>query len=180
MDAVGVPIIVYLDMEVLRGNVYPPQGKRLSDLLNNTGTGQSENSGKFLECSDLTDFHADGTRARAQTTYINKSTIQMVSTQDGELARGIGARVGTKSYPFVQKTPVQVRVQLVGYEVAGSIHCAGGQGVWQLLKETLMFLPITNAKISAPEEGISWTSPFVAINREQILSLQHEVASMAS
>lgn len=181
MEAVGVPITVYLETQVLSGLVYPPVGKRLSDLLNSVGAGQSENSGKFLECSDLTISHADGTRERTQTAYINKSTIQIVATPDRDSARGIGARVGPKTYPFVQKTPVRVRTRLPGYEVTGSMHCASGQRVWQLLEEEkLMFLPLTSARICTSKEGVWWTAAFVSINREQILSLQHEVVSMSS
>lgn len=180
MDAVGIPVTLYVETQVLTGFVYPPRGKRLSDLLNNVVVGQSEDGGKFLELSDVTISHTDGTRERPQTAYINKSTIQLVSTPDSDSGRGIGAKVGSKAYPFVQKSPVRVRIRLPGYELSGSMHCASGQRVWHLLEEKLMFLPLTDARIRTREKGLWWTAPFTVINREQIFSFQHEEISLGS
>ena len=106
------------------------------------------------------------------TSYINKATIQVAATIDGDLARGIGGRVGAKPYPFVEKLPVPVRVRMPAYIIIGNMHCASKQMAWHTLEGKLMFLPLTNVRIRAYTNGIWWTAPFAAVNREQILSVQ--------
>jgi len=44
-----VPVFIYLDAQIIAGNVSLPSGKRLSDLLNSSVVGQPENSAMFLE-----------------------------------------------------------------------------------------------------------------------------------
>ena len=174
MDAVGIAITLYAETQVLIGFVYLPYGQRLSDLLNSATERQPKNKGTFLELSGVTVFHTDGRKERPETAYINKATIQLVATADSDAGRGIGAKVGSDTYPFVQKSPVRAKMCVPGYEIRGTMHCARGQRVRQLLEERLMFLPLTDVKIRASDKDIWWAAPFVAVNREQISILQHE------
>ena len=66
------------------------------------------------------------------------------------------------------------------YELTGSLHCAGGQGLQQLLEENLTFLPLTEARIRATDGELSWNAAFVAVNRGQIHSLRSEEAGISS
>ena len=175
MDAEQLVVTLYMQTQVLIGSIYQPREQRLLDLLNGVLLSPSENSGVFLKLSDLTISHADGKKERLETTYINKATIQLAVTPDGDSARGIGAKVGPKSYPFVPKSPVRVNLRMPTYTLIGSMHHAGGQRIQDILDERLMFLPLTNAKIHPITNGTWWAAPFVAVNREQILTLQEEI-----
>ncbi|GAI90705.1 unnamed protein product, partial [marine sediment metagenome] len=93
-------------------------------------------------------------------------------TIDGDLAKGIGGKVGAKPYPFVEKLPVPVRVRMPAYIIIGNMHCASKQMAWHTLEEKPMFLPLTNVRIRAHTNGIWWTVSFAAVNREQMLSVQ--------
>jgi hypothetical protein len=174
MDAERLAVTLYMQTQVLTGAVLQPHEQRLSDLLNGALPGPAENSGTFLKLSDVTISHADGRKERLPATYVNKATIQMAATPEADAARGIGAKFGPKPYPFVPKSPVRVSLRMPAYALIGSMHRAGGQGIWNVIEEKLMFLPLTNARIRPTTNGIWWTALFVAVNREQILSLQEE------
>ncbi|MBA7682381.1 hypothetical protein ES703_90731 [subsurface metagenome] len=175
-----IPVFVYLDAQTIVGNVSLPSGKRLSDLLNSSVMGQPESSTMFLELTDVTISHADGTKEQVQTSFINKTTIQLLTTLDENLARGIGAKDGPKRYPYVHKSPVRARMRMPSYEITGNIYCTNGQRTPQLLEEELMFFPLTDARIRVSTGGDWWGANFVAVNRRQIFSLQCEEIRLGS
>lgn len=173
-----LPVAVYLDAQVLTGTVSLPRGKRLSDFLNSGIAGQPTSN--FLELSEVTISHVDGRKEKAQTAYVNKTGIQLLATLEKDTSRGIGATDGPKPYPFVQKSPSRARMRMPNYELTGSLHCAGGQELQQLLEENMMFLPLTEARIRATDGQLSWNAAFVAVNRGQIHSLRSEEAGISS
>jgi len=175
-----IPVFVYLDAQTITGNISLPRGKRLSDLLNSSVVGQPENSTMFLELTDVTISHADGTKEKAQTSFVNKANIQLLTMLDEDLARGIGAKDGPKQYPYVHKSPVRARMHMPTLELTGNIHCASGQRVPQLLEEEFMFLPLTDARIRVSKGGNWWGAAFVVVNRRQIFSLQYEETCQGS
>ncbi len=167
-----IPVSIYLDAQTIVGNVSLPSGKRLSDLLNSSVKGQPENSPMFLELTDVTISHADGTKEQVQTSFINRTTIQLLMTLDENLARGIGAEDGPKRYPYVHKSPVRARMRMPSYELTGNIYCTNGRRTPQVLEGELMFFPLTDARIRVSTGGEWWWANFVAVNRKQIFSLQ--------
>lgn len=174
MDVARLTVILYMQTQVLIGSICQRHEQRLLDLFNGALLSPSENSGMFLKLSDVTISHADGKKGKLPSAYINKATIQIVATPETNSARGIGAKVGLKPYPFVLKSPAQVSLRMPSYVLIGSMHCASEQGVWKVLEEKLMFLPVTDVKIRSITNRIWWRALFVAVNREQILSLQEE------
>ena len=175
MDATEwLGIKLYMQTQVLSGFIYQPSDERLLEFLNGVSVRRPESRGRFLELSDVTIHYANGKEERLLTTYINKATIQLVATLDANLARGVGAKVGSKPYPFVHKSLLPVRLRMPAYALAGNMHRASGQRAWHVLEERLMFLPLTNVEIRALANGIWSNVPFVAVNREQILSVQEE------
>jgi len=175
-----IPVFVYLYAQTIAGNVSLPNGKRLSDFLNSSVVGQPDSSSMFIELTDVTISHADGTKEKAQKSFINKTSIQLLTTLDENLARGIGAKDGQKQYPYVYKSPVRARMRMPSYELTGNIHCASGQRTPRLLEEELMFLPLTDARIRVSTGGDWWGANFVAVNRKQIFSLQYEETYLGS
>ncbi len=89
--------------------------------------------------------------------------------------KGYQVRISTRQ-------PVSVCVEITGpvrlrtpaYAVVGNMHCAKDQRVWHLLEERLMFLPVTDAEIHVLADSTCSKVRFVAVNREQIVSLQEE------
>jgi len=168
-EAKQLAVTLYMQTQTLIGFIYHKE-ERLSDLLNGVSSMQ-ETRGRFVELRNVTIQHSDGREERVATTYINKAPIQLAATIDGDLARGIGGKVGAKPYPFVGKLPVPVRVQMPTYILLGNMHCISRQMAWRVLEEKPMFLPLTNVSIRRPDNSHWWKAPFAAVNREQIMSL---------
>lgn len=175
-----IRVCVHLDVQTITGNISLPRGKRLSDLLNGATVGQTEQNTVFLELTDVIISRADGTEEKTPTSFINKAAIQLLTTLDEDLARGIGVKDSPKQYPYVHKSAVRAKMSMPSYELSGDVHCAGGQRAPQLLEDRFMFLPLTDARIRVSRGDDWWGATFVAVNRGQILSLQYEEASLSS
>ena len=173
-DAAWLAVTLCLQTQVSSGFIYLPYEERLLDLLNGVRGRGPESPGRFLTLSNLTIHEADGKQERLATAYINKAIIQLAAIWDSNSGRGIGAKAGYKPYPFVEKLSVPVKLHLPGYSLTGSMHCASGERAWHVLDERLMFLPLTNVEVHPLANGAWSKVPFVAVNREQILSLQEE------
>jgi hypothetical protein len=86
----------------------------------------------------------------------------------------MGAQEGAKSYPFIEKSPLPVRIETQDYVITGFMYHLTYQDIWHVLEDTPAFLPITHAQILTTANGAQETVPFVAINKEHILALQEE------
>jgi hypothetical protein len=173
-EAVWLAVTLCVQTHILSGFVYLHSDERLLDFLNGISVRQLESRGKFLPLSDVTIHQADGKEEKLPAAYINKAAIYIAATWHSDLGRGLGAQTGQKPYPFVGKLPVPVRLRLSVFSLTGSMHCATGQRAWHVIEEQQMFLPLTNVEVR-PLANDMWSNvPFVAVNREQILSLQEE------
>jgi len=164
-------VTLYMQTQTLTGFIHHKE-ERLSDLLNAVSL-RRENRGRFIELSYVTIQHIDGREEKLPTIYINKATIQVATTIDGDPAKGIGGKVGAKHYPFVEKLPVPVRVRMPVYILMGNMHCTSRQIAWHALEEK-MFLPLTDVSICRSDNSHWWKLPFAAVNREQMLSLSQQ------
>ncbi|HUV56546.1 MAG TPA: hypothetical protein VMV84_04870 [Dehalococcoidales bacterium] len=164
-----IALALYMETQTFIGFIDHKE-ERLSDLLNGVSSIQ-KTRGRFVELHDVTIQHSDGREERLATAYINKATIQLAATIDGDLAKGIGGQVGAKPYPFVDKLPVPVRVQMPAYILLGNMHCISRQMAWHTLEEKPMFLPLTNVSVCRSGNSHWWKLSFAAVNREKILSL---------
>ena len=170
MELVASQIIkLYMQTQVVIGSIsYAPTPEaRLIDALNGvTDRGP---------VTDVTIQHTDGSKEQLKISYINKSTIQLaVTLGDADSGRGIGAHDGPKLYPFVEKTPLPVHVKTSNYVIIGNMYHIRYQKVWIVLEDTALFLPITHAQVVTLSNGTIEMVPFVAVNKEHILSLQEE------
>ena len=174
-------VTLYAQGQFWIGHVDLLPKERLSDLLNDVFVESPERRRRFLQINDVTVTGTDDrVKKRLKTTYVNKAAILIVVPHDGDSARGIGGSGDPKHLPFVQKTPVFARLVLPGYEVSGYMHCSSGQTPWSLLEGQLWFVPLTNVKIMVPGSLSSWTDPFAALNREQIVSFDVETLDSSS
>lgn len=170
MAEMKLAVTLYTQTQTLIGFIYHKE-ERLSDLLNGVSFRRENRGSRFLELHNLTIHHSDGREERLATTYIKKATIQLAATIDGDLAKGIGGKVGAKPYPFVEKLPVPVRVQMPAYVLLGNMHCARREMIWHTLEEKPMFLSLTHVSICRSDDSHWWKLSFAAVNIEQILSL---------
>lgn len=169
-----VPVELYLQTQVVSGLVYHPQEDRLVDILSSVSVRRLENRGKFLELSQVTIQHTDGKEEKLPIAYIKKASIHLAATFNPDSARGLGAKAGVKPYPFVEKSPVPVRLRTSAYALTGSTHRASHQRMQHVIEAGSMFLPLTNVDIRSLASNTEWKAPFAAVNKEQIVSLQEE------
>jgi hypothetical protein len=168
---------LYMQTQITMGYIYyaPTPEARLLDALNGLSDMGPVKRGRFLELSNVTIQHADGRQEKLPVAYINKATVQLAGTLgDADAGRGIGAQDGPKSYPFVEKSPLAVRIETQSYVVTGNMYRVTYQKVWHVLEDTPTFLPLTHAQICTVANGARERVPFVAVNKEHILSLQEE------
>jgi hypothetical protein len=178
MDMAASQLIkLYMPTQVLIGSIYyaPTPEARLLDALNGVSDRGPVKKGRFLELSDVTIQHNDGRKEKLRTSYINKSIVEMAITLgDADISRGIGAQEGAKSYPYVEKSPLPVQIETADYVVYGNMYHMSYQKVWNVLEDAPEFLPITHAQIYTTVNNTFESVPFVAVNKDHILSLQEE------
>jgi len=172
MNASWIPLTFFMQTRVLSGSLHQPISLRLIDSLNDRFDAERNGAPAFVHVDETTTFHSDGSREKQRSLFINKANILLVVTEDGNTARGIGAEVGPKRYPFMNKIPVQVLVQLPPYTVIGHAHCITGQQVQDLLDTKLIFLPMTDVRIKTQGHDSWRTARFAAVNKLQIHSFQ--------
>lgn len=171
-------IKLYMQTQVLIGNIsYAPTPEaRLLDALNGISDMGPVKRGKFLELTKVIIQHAGGKEEKLEVAYINKSTVQIAGNMEGGInaGRGLGALTGHKSYPFIDKSPVPVRIETQDYIISGNMYHVTYQRIWHVLEDTQIFLPLTHVLVSSRTNGLRERLPFAAVNKDHILSLQEE------
>ena len=168
-----VPLELYTGSRVLSGQVSYHTGSRVTELLNGEvaiNTDRAVKSG-FIGLSDCTRLDSVDASPKEHTIYVRKSSIQMVAIADSDTGRGVGADSNHKNYPFVNKSPVEVSLDLDGYTVTGSIYCRQGQTILDVLDDERSFLPMTSVKITR-RNNVECSRPFAAINKRKIESIE--------
>jgi hypothetical protein len=173
-------VTLYMQKQFMTGFIRNPFKQRLLDLLNVILVRKDEQRGRFLELSEVTMYHADGKSERLSTAYVNRATIQLVTTSDVELSRGIGSKLGSRPYPFQDKVAVPIKLSTPAYEVVGNMHRISHQITWQVLEDRPIFLPVTDAEIRALTNDACVKVAFVAVNKEHILFLQQTSLAQGS
>jgi hypothetical protein len=142
--AVSQLIKLYMPTEILIGSIFyaPTPEARLLDALNGVSDRGPIKKGRFLELSDVTIQHDDGRKEKLTISYINKSTVELAITLgDAEISRGIGAQEGPKSYPYVEKSALPVRIETADYVVNGNMYHMSYQKVWSVLEDAPESVP---------------------------------------
>lgn len=169
-----LPLTFYMEKHIVRGVINQPDELRLTDFLNQVSEKQSSGTRTFIEVNDTNIVHEDGGEESQPSAYLNSEAILLVTTEEGDLARGIGAAIGPKKYPFVQKSSVQVVAETSAYALSGNMHCSAGQVVGDVLRTPATFLPLTDVQIKPHGQNIWLAAPFAALNKGRILSLAKE------
>lgn len=152
-------------------NLYADE--RLLDVLNGVSTRRPKSRERALELTDAVIIRPNGQEENKPTLYVNKLSICLAATWEKDGGRGVLSKMGRREYPFAEKLAVPVYVELPLFSLSGNMHLARSQMVGHLLDERLSFLPMTNVKVQPLMNGLWSNVAFVAVNREQILSLQH-------
>ena len=163
---------IYTPTYICTGYIYCPQQHRLLDVLNGTLTGALRTNEEFLSVSEAEMRSLDGRVTMPQSAYISKASILFVRAIEAGYTRGLGGKAGHKPYPFISKSSVPVKLYVPSYTLTGQMHCAKGEGVWNVLNSEARFLPLTNVEI-CPSAGDSELGvSFIAVNKGQIISLE--------
>ena len=174
MDDNTVNATFYMHDKVLIGTVSLPHGKRLSDFLNGVNGAPNADASRFIKLTNVTVCQNDGTKENVETAHVNKSTVEIVATVDGDVVRGIGAQMTPKHYPFVPKTKVRASITMQDFDVAGYLYCTKGQNLGDVIEDKIEFLPVTDAQIRGKQTDVRNSAVFCAVNKDQIGSLYHE------
>ena len=169
-----IRITFYIQGQTCSGNIDLHDEERLLDFLNSRSDTSPEDNDGFLRISEMTMTLIDKSKDRIPEASIKKSAIKLLAIQEEDLARGLGAKPGPKSYPFVEKSPIPVKLHLQDCSIIGNMHCIASQDAYDLLEEPLSFIPITQARILTPDLSSWWKAPFVAVNRNQITIFSKE------
>ena len=162
-----VKVQIYTPTHIYAGSAYCPH-ERLLDSLNGVLMPNEE----FITLSDVNMRSPDGSEATLPSAYINKANILFVrEIEDGE-TRGLGGQAGHKLYPFVPKWTTAVKVYMPFFTLNGQVHYPKGSRVVDVLNSQMRFLPLTNVEISRSPGSSKLAASFIALNKEQILSLE--------
>ena len=164
MNAQNLAVVVYMQGRTLVGTISIPEGLRLSDFLNDRPKTQTS----FLTLTDVTVKLSNSIRETLETVYINKKSIQIITTLEGDSARGIGAQDGPKQYPFVQKRPVRATIHMPGYELNGFLYCTQTKRVTDLFTDEQTFIPCTDTLIYDVNRDSRWKTVFATINKNHV------------
>ena len=168
---------IYTPTHTCTGYVYCPCQQRLLDALNGIPIRASFNY-KFLPVSEAEIRYPDGKEETVQSVHINKANILFVREVEDGQTQGLGGQVGHKVYPYVPKPSVAVKLCMPLYTMTGQMHCTERRRVADVLNSEQRFIALTNVEIcplaGKSESGVS----FVAVNKEQILSLAEEPSPM--
>lgn len=163
-------ITFYTKHGLLNGTISIPRGERLLDLLNDGLEDSKINENLYLVLSDVILSSESGIKDRYDAIYIAKSNLIMVATPSPDVARGICAQLGLKNPPYVEKSPVSIRLEIQNYTITGNLHCSDGETVLSVLNKPLKFLPITDAKIRANQTEHWVPVAFLAVNNKEVFS----------
>jgi len=153
-----IPLVIYLDTNIVIGVLTMPDGVRLSEFLNS--------SDKFLKFTEASTN--DGIIEQMNDIYINKETIKFVKTLDENDGRGCGS----SNYWKVKKIPVRTKMLLTDYELSGNLHRENEEEILQLIEKTFSFLPCTEVKLRHIRSNMVSDAGFVAINRDKVHSMR--------
>lgn len=165
-----VKLQIYTPTHTCTGSVYCPRQQRLLDMLNGL-PGLLHVRDEFLPVSGAEICYPDGKEATVQSAHVNKANILFIREVEDGQTQGLGGQVGHKPYPYVPKPSVAVKLCMPLYTMTGKMHCTERRRVADVLNSEQRFIALTNVEICPlagnSESGVS----FVAVNKEQILSL---------
>jgi hypothetical protein len=156
---------LFMQEQVMTGDIYNRSEDRLLDLLNGGRKIGIESQGGFIILKEVIIQYPDGKEERLPVVY---------AVFQANEARGLGGQDGYKPYPFIEKSPKPVKLQMPGYVVTGYMHRTQYETARDVLDEDRVFLPLTNTEIICLADGSRSEVPFVAVNKAQIMSLQEK------
>jgi hypothetical protein len=162
---------LYTSAHIVDGYIHVLSKQRLLDILNGVLRGALRSDEEFLQVSEAELCSSDGTKVTLQFAYINRANILFAREIEDGQTQGSGGEVRHKLYPFVSKSPAAVRLYMPLYTLSGQMHCAKGQRLSDVLNTRERFLALTNVQV-ASSGGSSESVGFVAVNKQQIISLE--------
>lgn len=169
-DRSWVAVEFFVGSQVLSGYLSISAGRRLLDMLNKLGDHERDVNSDYVEFTAAAESSDEEPR---RARYVRKSAVELAAVSEPDLARGAGAETSPDVYPRVEKSTVHVSLEMVGYSLEGTMHTLPGRTIRDVLDEKAVFLPLTDVTI-ARENHLYGTRPFVAIKKEQIISLKEE------
>ncbi len=163
MNNQEIALTVHINSHTLVGNLSIPEGSRISDFLNNKTLLKTD----FIKLTDVTVKNKTHKKETLKTVYINKNSIQMITTLETDSARGIGAKAGQKFYPYTKKIAQRKTISLPGYELNGYLYSSEADDA-AFLNDERTFIPCTDTQVYDIDEDKRWKIEFAALNKNHI------------
>lgn len=146
--------------------------QRLIDALNEgMRTETSEKMVRFLPLVNVTMMGTTGDEQDFPRIYIAKNSIVFVAQISDE-----GSERPLRTYPFKGKRPIAVTVYASGvpgvqYALNGRMYVETGSQVIDTIESDARFLPLTQVEIEPAPPRAGSRFDFVALNRDQVISI---------
>jgi hypothetical protein len=154
-------VTVYTDSGIFTGILSVPGAARLSDFINISEQFMHLEGKALTKASEKTD--------NPDEIYINKNAIKLLTTATDDDTRGTGAK--GKTYPYVKKKPVRVKIYMTNYEISGNLYSFDQGDIHQILQQPRQFLACTDVTILDTRVNSSVSADFIAINWNNISAL---------
>ena len=157
----NILVTAYTDSGIFTGILSVPGEARLSDYINI--------SEQFIHLKGRVVTKAVENTDNSDEIYINKNAIKLLTTATNDDARGMSAK--RKTYPYVKKQPVRVKIYMTNYEISGTLYSFDQGDIHQILQQPRQFLACTDVTILDTRNNISVSADFIAINWNNISAL---------
>jgi len=161
MKEQNIIVTAYTDSGIFTGSLSLPEEGRLSDFINI--------SAQFVHLKGRAVNNAAESADNSDEIYINKNAIKLLTTATNDDARGSGAT--GKTYPYVNKKQVHVKIYMINYEISGNLYSFDKVDIRQLFQQHHQFLACTDVNILDTRNNSSGHADFIAINWNNISAL---------
>ena len=167
-------VVVFTDRNVFKGYISHAISERFLDILNQGSVvNQPCLTNDFLTLTEVEIYNPDGEKEKEDgvtTCLLNKNNTLVVA--ESRLA----CEELPPSKPFLytlfrQKKPVWVKIQIQDLTIVGQMYIRQGEESIEVLEMDKIFLPVTTATISSTLNPSHFDFDFLAINKNQIISI---------
>jgi hypothetical protein len=157
----NILVTAYTDSGIFTGILSVTGAARLSDFMNI--------SEQFIHLKGGAVNNAAKHAVNSEEMYINKNAIKLLTTATNDDTRGMMAK--GKTYPYVKKKPVHVKIYMTNYEISGNLYSFDEGDINQILQQPRQFLACTGVNILDTRNNSSISADFIAVNWNNISAL---------
>lgn len=166
-DLRQVDVVVCTTAGILVGHTYRTSRLRLLDVLNKGFVSRAARIAMdYMPMTEVEVHFPEGGGQALASVHIRKANIVFVAEKGGGQPGVDTSRVGKV---VVAKKPVEAKICMVPYMLAGRLHSAAWADLVTSLNQEETFIPLTKVRISPPLITGETQFDFVAVNKDQVV-----------